>query len=232
MDKRKAIRNKAEVDLKKAKEEGNEEDEEKFTRRLTRVTSQHNEECQKLLSLMGVPFIIAPCEAEAQCAELAKKGKVYGVASEDADTLCFAAPVLLRNLHTAEQKKLEIKEINLANILEDMGLTQEQFVDLCILLGCDYLPAIKGVGPVSAIALIKEYKSLDAILAAKEADPKGKGLKFEIPEDWNYKRAQELFLDHEVLKAEDLEFKWTDPKEPELLQFMVTEKSFRYFLLI
>ena len=226
LDKRKEIRKKAEADLKKATDDGNVEDQDKFTRRLTRVTPQHNEECQKLLTLMGVPFIVAPCEAEAQCAELAKKNKVFGVASEDADTLCFACPILLRNLHTPDSKKLEIKEISLSKILEDMKLTQEQFVDLCILLGCDYLQPIKGVGPSKAVELINKYGSLDAIVAAKEKDVNAKGLKFDFPENWNYKRAQELFLNHDVLPADELTFKWNDPDEQGLIQFLVSEKSF------
>eukprot|EP00835_Amoeboradix_gromovi_P002884 NODE_174_length_15906_cov_0.510533.p3 type:complete len:342 gc:universal NODE_174_length_15906_cov_0.510533:5802-6827(+) len=230
LHKRKAIRAKAQDDLKKAEEADNIEDQEKFSRRLTKVTPQHNEECQKLLKFMGVPFIVSPCEAEAQCAELAKKGKVFAVASEDADTLCFAAPILLRNLHTAEAKKLEIKEINLAKILEDMRLTQEQFVDLCILLGCDYLKSIKGVGPSTAVSLIKEYGSLEAIVQAKTENSGKKGLKFDFPEEWDYKRAQELFLNHDVILAEECDFKWTDPDEEELIKFLVNEKSFRYIV--
>ena len=55
---------------------GNTEDIEKFSRRLVKVTRQHGEEAKKLLSLMGIPNLTAPCEAEAQCAELAKAGKV------------------------------------------------------------------------------------------------------------------------------------------------------------
>lgn len=56
------------------------------------VTRQHNDECKKLLTLMGVPVIDAPTEAEAQCAAMAKAGLVYGVATEDMDCLTFGAP--------------------------------------------------------------------------------------------------------------------------------------------
>ncbi len=229
-DKRKAIRAKAEIDFKKAKEDGNAEDEEKFSRRLTRVTPQHNEDCQKMLKLMGIPFVIAPCEAEAQCAELCKKGKVFGVATEDADTLCFAAPVLLRNMSASESKKLDIKEITLSCILEDMKLTQHEFVDLCILLGCDYLQSVKGIGPQKAVSLIKEYRSIEKILEAKQ-DKSIKGLKFEIPETWDYKAARELFLNHDVIPAEDIDLVWKEPDEAALIQLMVNEKSFRYFTI-
>ena len=68
----------------------------------------------------------APSEAEAQCAALAKSGKVWAVGSEDMDTLTFGAPILLRNLTASESQKKEILEINLAAVLDGMGLNQSQ----------------------------------------------------------------------------------------------------------
>lgn len=59
---------------------------------LSQVTKQHNDECKRLLRLMGIPVIDAPSEAEAQCASMAKAGLVYGVATEDMDVLTFGAP--------------------------------------------------------------------------------------------------------------------------------------------
>merc|ERR1711939_24703 len=133
--------------LEEAKETGTAEDVEKFSRRTVRVTREHNAECQRLLKLMGVPYIIAPTEAEAQCAVLARAGKVYAAASEDMDTLCFDSPVLLRHLTFAEQRKEPIQEIFLDRVLEGLNMDRKQFVDLCILLGCDYLDPIPKVGP-------------------------------------------------------------------------------------
>jgi len=145
--KRIAKRAKAEADLAAATEAGEGEEMDKYSRRLVKATRQHSEECKELLGYMGVPFITAPCEAEAQCAELAEKGKVYATATEDMDALTFRTPKLLRNFTSSQGKdKRPIIEVDYALMLEGLGLTYDQFVDLCILCGCDYCSTIKGVG--------------------------------------------------------------------------------------
>jgi hypothetical protein len=109
-----------------AKETGTAEDVEKFSRRTVRVTREHNQECQLLLKLMGIPYIVAPTEAEAQCATLARGGKVYAAASEDMDTLTFDTPILLRHLTFSEQRKEPILEIHLDRVLEGLGMERTQ----------------------------------------------------------------------------------------------------------
>ncbi|CAE6423688.1 unnamed protein product [Rhizoctonia solani] len=162
-------RQKAKEDGEEAKEVGTAEDVEKFARRTVRVTREHNEECRKLLKLMGVPCVVAPSEAEAQCAELARGGKVYAAGSEDMDTLTFNAPVLYRHLTFSEAKKAPISEIVLEKALEGLGMNMEQFTELCILLGCDYLEPIKGVGPKNAFKLMQEHGSLKEVLKVLRA---------------------------------------------------------------
>ena len=111
--KRKAMKEKAIADLAAATEAGNEEDIERFSKRTVRMTPEYVEDCKKLLRLMGMPVIEAPCEAEAQCAALAKSGKVYAAVSEDMDTLTFGAPRLVRRLWASEASKSPIMEVNL-----------------------------------------------------------------------------------------------------------------------
>lgn len=113
-----------------AKETGTAEEVEKFSRRTVRVTREHNAECQRLLNLMGVPYIVAPTEAEAQCAVLAKAGKVYAAASEDMDTLTFGSPILLRHLTFSEQRKEPIQEFILEKVLEGLEMEMDQVGNL------------------------------------------------------------------------------------------------------
>lgn len=213
----------AQENHEEAKETGTAEEVEKFSRRTVRVTREHNAEAQRLLKLMGVPFIIAPTEAEAQCAVLARGGKVYAAASEDMDTLTFDSPVLLRHLTFSEQRKEPIQEIFLDRVLEGLEMDRNQFIDLCILLGCDYLDPVKGIGPKVALELIKKHKTLENVVEEIK-----KGSKFTLPEDWPFADARALFLEPDVRKADDPEcdFKWESPDVEGLVKFLVEEKGF------
>lgn len=103
-------------------------------------------------------------------------------------------------------------------------LNKNQFVDLCILLGCDYLDPIPKVGPHTALRLIREHGTLENFVAAVKA---GKA-KFVIPDDWPFADARELFFNPDVRPADhaDCEFKWEAPDIDGLIQFLVTEKGF------
>ncbi|RIB03953.1 PIN domain-like protein [Gigaspora rosea] len=206
--------------LEEAQENGDTSNVDKYSRQTVRVTKEHNDECKKLLNLMGIPYVEAPCEAEAQCAALAKAGKVYAAASEDMDTLTFSTPVLLRHMTYSEAKKVPINEIHLNKVLEGLQFSMDQFIDLCILLGCDYCESIKGIGPHRAVELIKKYKTLESIV--NNLDTK----KYPIPEDWRYNEARELFRNPEVLDPNGIEIKWKDPDVDGVVEFLVREKGF------
>lgn len=194
----------------------------KQERRLVKVSKEHNDEAKHLLKLMGIPYVEAPSEAEAQCAELAKGGKVYAAASEDMDTLCYRTPFLLRHLTFSEAKKEPIQELDIEKILESLELTIEQFIDLGIMLGCDYVESIKGVGPVTALKLIKEHGSLENIVEHIQNND----TKWKIPEDWQYKEARELFLNPDVIPCKDVDLKWNTPDEEGLIKYLCEDKKF------
>jgi flap endonuclease-1 len=206
-----------------AKETGTAEDVEKFSRRTVRVTREHNLECQRLLTLMGIPWIVAPTEAEAQCAALARAGKVFAAASEDMDTLTFDAPVLLRHLTFSEQRKEPVQEIHLDKVLSGLEMERNQFIDLCILLGCDYLDPIKGIGPSTALKLIREHKDLEGVVEHFKGSTK-----YQVPDDWPFADARLLFLEPDVRSADDplCDFKWDAPDVEGLVKFLVEDKGF------
>jgi flap endonuclease-1 len=138
------------------------------------------------------------------------------------DALTFGTPILLRHLQKAESAKLPILEINLQAALVGLDLTYHQFVDLCILLGCDYCDSIKGIGPVNGLKLIKQCGDLEGVIAHCEKK------KIALPEPFPYAESRELFLKAEVADATapECEFKWTDPDEAGLLKYLCEEKQF------
>lgn len=217
--KRSARKAEAKEAHEEAKETGTAEEIEKFSRRTVRVTREHNEECKRLLKCMGIPYIEAPCEAEAQCAALARAGKVYAAASDDMDTLSFNAPILLKKLMLSEMRKEPVQEIDLKLVLEGLGFDHAQFIDLCILLGCDYCETIPKVGPTTALKMVREYKTIEEVLAHL---PK----KYTVPESWPYADARELFMNPEVTPPGECDFKWEAPDLDALVQFLVHEKGF------
>lgn len=240
LSKRLERREEAKAEGEEAKEIGTTEDVDRFSRRTVKVTKEHNQECQKLLRLMGIPVVIAPSEAEAQCAELARGGKVYAAGSEDMDTLTFNAPILFRHLTFSEAKKAPISEINLQKVLEGLEMDMSQFIDLCILLGCDYLEPIKGVGPKSALKLLREFERLEGViehLREKQAEKEEKAADAEdgakkkkggvqVPEEWPWEEAKKLFQNPDVLPSSEVELEWKNPDTEGLVEFLVKEKGF------
>lgn len=224
LEKRMKRKDEALKQIENLKETGTVEELTRYEKRTVRATREQNDEAKRLLELMGIPYVLAPSEAEAQCAELARGGKVYAAASEDMDTLCYEPPFLLRHLTFAEARKVPIDELSYADAMEGLDMDKSTFIDLCILLGCDYCETIRGVGPVTAFKLIKEHGSLDNIVEWIAKNPEK--TKYKVPENWPYKEAKELFMNPEVTKADEISLKWKEPDLEGLIKFMVSEKGF------
>lgn len=221
LKKRLSKRAEATAGLTEALEADNKEDIEKFSKRTVKVTKQHNDDCKRLLRLMGVPVVEAPSEAEAQCAALCKAGKVYAVASEDMDSLTFGAPKFLRHLMDPSSKKIPVMEFDVAKILEELDLTMDQFIDLCILSGCDYCDNIRGIGGMTALKLIRQHGSIEKILENISKE------RYQVPDDWPYQEARRLFKEPEVSTDDEvLNLKWSPPDEEGLITFLVNENGF------
>lgn len=115
------------------------------------------------------------------------------------DALTFGSSVLLRHMTFSEARKMPIQEFHLSKVLEELGLAHNEFIDLCILLGCDYCDSIRGIGPKRAIDLIKQHRNIETIV--KNLDLK----KYPIPENWPYQEARRLFIEPEVTDPETIQ---------------------------
>jgi flap endonuclease-1 len=177
---------------------------------------------QKLLGLMGLPWVQAPSEGEAQAAYMNKKGDADYCASQDYDSLLFGACKLLRNVTISGRRKrgkvmVEVvpEVVELPKTLHECGLTREQLIDVGILIGTDFNPdGVKGIGPKTALKLIKQYGTL------KNAVPHIENVTFAD----KIEEIQQIFLHPKVTDSYKIE--WKEPDEAGLIDFMSREKEF------
>lgn len=215
------LRAKAAIEWKEALERGDLEIARIKAMQSSRLTKEEVEDSKKLLSALGIPFIQAPSDGEAQASWLAKKGEVYAAASQDFDSLLFGTPRLVRNLTITGKRKLprknvyisiEPEEIDTEALLENLGLTKEQLVDIGILVGTDFNLGIKGIGPKKALKLIKEHGRLEKVLTAL-------GEKIE-----HYKEIRKIFLKPKI--TNEYKLSWREVDEAKVKEFLCEEHNF------
>ena len=138
----------------------------------SRLTREMVGEAMTLLGLLGIPAVVAPSEGEAQAAHMARSGAVWAAVSKDFDTLLFGAPRLVRFMTISGKEFLPSRGtfrpitpevIDLDRMLETLGITREGLVDLAILVGTDFNPGIKGIGPKKALALVRRHGSIEGM---------------------------------------------------------------------
>ena len=139
---------------------------------------------RELFDILDIPYLIAPLEAECMCADLCKRGIVDGVLSEDTDVLAYGSPIFLSKIDTKNDTCVRVKY---EDVLESLKLTREQFLDLCIMCGCDYNKNIPKVGCETSFKYISKYKSIDEIERTLDIDVS----------ILNHKRTRELFTNYE-----------------------------------
>lgn len=123
------------------------------------------QDVMQLLAIFGIPYIIAPMEAEAQCAWLNEQGLVDGVVTDDSDVFLFGGQCVYRNMF--EERKY-VEEYQASIIHKELGLDREKLIHLALLLGSDYTEGITGVGIVNAIEIVHAFPGLDGLYDFRE----------------------------------------------------------------
>lgn len=194
----------------------------KYAQEAARIDAAIVDSAQVLLDLMGVPWIQAPSEGEAQCAWMCQRGLVYATASQDFDSLLFGSPRLVRHLSAITRKEPDSEDayadidpelVELAEVLAQLGLTREQLVLAALLIGTDYNEGIPKVGPVSAVKLVKQQNTLENVLSACR-----------FPGGTDVAKVYEFFLDPPHM--ERVEIAWKRPKAEQLFSFLVEAHDF------
>lgn len=129
------------------------------------VTETMTTEVMALLRLFGVPYVVAPMEAEAQCAALELAGIVQGVVSDDSDAFLFGSRCVYRNIFT-EQKFVEVYRME--DVTRELGLSRDDLVRLALLLGSDYTEGVSGVGPVNALEVLRAFPGDEGLVEFRE----------------------------------------------------------------
>ncbi len=194
----------------------------KYAQAASQMDEKILESSKKILELMGIPWVQAPSEGEAQCSHMCRKSDVFATGSQDSDSLLFGSPRLVRNLSISGRKKLPGKEIyvevkpqliELQSVLKTLDLTREQLIMTGLLIGTDYNEGIENVGPKTALKLVKEHKTLDKLLTAVE-----------FPVEIDIERVYNFFLNPPV--TDEYEMEWKEPDRVKLVDFMVEEHDF------
>lgn len=208
----------------------------KYLKKSFTMKEVHIQDIKQLLALMGVPFVQAPGEADSQCAALNITGKVDGVVTEDMDILTFGAPVILRDF---SNKKKHVRHFNLFKALKEMDITDDQFIDICILLGCDYCPSMKGWGPIEIFKRYKEAGNMTEFIKLvntykNENKDSKKAKRVDFPcnfvEKWTI--TKDYYKKAKVFDPYKVNVKWQRPNYEGLLNYMVKVNEFKESLIV
>ncbi|MEB3806200.1 MAG: flap endonuclease-1 [Desulfurococcales archaeon] len=224
VEKRFARKAEAEKKYIAARRAGMVEEARKYAMQAARLTREMVDDAKKLLTAMGIPWVQAPEEGEAQAAYMASRGDAWGAGSQDYDSLLFGAPRLVRNLTITGRRKLPGKDvyvvvkpevIDLDVLLGKLGITREQLILIGIILGTDYNPGgVPGMGPKTALQYVRTYKSVDKALEAIQARLPG----------YDVRRIYEYFLNPTVSSEYEIVFR--EPDRDSIYKILVVEHDF------
>jgi len=222
IEKRMEAREEARRLYEKALQEGEIEEARKYAQRAATLEQYMVDSSIQLLEAMNIPYVKAPSEGEAQAAYMASRGDAFASGSQDMDSLLFGSPRLVRNLSIVGRRKLpgrkeyvevEPEIIYLDKLLKSLGITREQLIDVGLLVGTDYSPPIKGIGPKTALKLVKQYGSIEKAAQAEK-----------IELGFDPKEIREYFLNPNV--SPEYRIEWGDPDEDKVIELLCEEYDF------
>jgi flap endonuclease-1 len=220
-----ARKREAEEAMKRAIAEGRTAEAAMLAQRTARLTREMVEESKKLLSLLGVPWVQAPSEGEAQCAAMAAEGIVNAVGSQDYDSILFGAPVLVRNLTVAGKRKVpkrsiyvdvEPEEFTLSENLTHLGITRQKLIWIGLLAGTDFNEGVHGIGAKKGLKLVTEHESFDEI--TKALGPRAEGFDSKLIED--------LFMNPPSVKVSEDDLRFGELRRDGIIELMYEEHDF------
>jgi len=225
LEERRKRKEQAEKEWKEALEAGDIEKARSKAQQTSRLTDEMIDQSKELLEALGIPFIQAPGEGEAQASIMVKKGDAFAVGSQDYDCLLIGSPVLVRNLTSSDRRKLPGKEaytkvfprqIKLKPNLKTLGITHKQLVDMAILIGTDFNDGIWGIGPKKSLKLIKKNGNIENVIATIDSE--------NAPSFEEIKEIRKIFLKPDVI--DDYELVWNVPNSEKVIKILCDNHHF------
>lgn len=223
---RSEAKRKAEQKWKEALEMERPEEARKYAQATSRLTPEMVEESKKLLDAMGIPSVQAPADGEAQAAMMVQKGLAHATASQDYDALMFGSDRLVRNLSITGRRKVprqdryimvEPELIELKETLAALGMDRSGLIIMGILLGTDFNEGVKGVGPKTALKIVKEHRTLEAVTEYVRG-------KYDYQFEVDAEEVLHLFLSPAYSQPGDL--RWKRPDEDAIRRMLIEQHDF------
>jgi flap endonuclease-1 len=221
---RRGLKEEAKLKHKEAVEKENIEEMKKYASRISYLNDEMIEESKELISSLGLPIVQAPSEGEAQASYMVKKGEVWGIVSQDADSLLFGAENIVRNLSIEGRRKkagaqayttVQPELVVLSENLKHLGISQDQLIVLALLIGTDYnIGGVKGLGPKKGLKLVKKY--------GDDFEKLFKNVEWEFPFSWK----EPFNLIKKMPVTHDYKLKWQDIDEEKVIEILCKQHDF------
>jgi len=225
---RREIREKQRKKMEDALDSEDQKEARKYAQGTSKLTSDMIEESKLLLKYMGVPYVEAAHDGEAEAARLVNSGAVWACASQDYDSLLFGAKRLIRNLNINRKKKvknttinLSIEYINLEAVLKHLDISRQQLVDMGILIGLDFFEGIKGIGEKTALQLIQTHGSIEKIIESGICIKK-KPIEIDLDA---LAKVRSIFFQIEKPTIEPV-LKWSNPNKKKIMELLCDRHNF------
>ncbi len=221
LEKRKEAKIRAEAKYAEAIEKKDMEKAHSYAMQTSRLTEEIITESMRMLDLLGIPYLTAPEDGEAQASVMAARGDVWAIGSQDFDSLLFGAPRCVRNLTLSSRRKMPgsrtyreigVEMVSLDANLRRLEITREQLVDLAILVGTDFNEGAEGIGPKKALKIVREKGKIENTPYLAEIGEK------------TVEEVRSIFLRPKFIEEYRLE--WKKPQREELIEFLCREHDF------
>jgi len=155
----------AEEEFEKALEEGDYEKSKMLGKRTSYVDSEIIRTSKELAHILGIDYMDAKEEGEAQAVELVKEGLADYVVTQDYDAIAFNCENIIRNLGVRSHGKyINPNIVSSSKVFKSLGLSYKQFLYFIYMTGTDFNYGIKNVGVKRAISIASKSDNDESLM--------------------------------------------------------------------